>query len=107
MTKKELEAKVAELSAAAPESTPAPSKTTLPSLDRDKAAKVALGVDGTYTSNVAVFRLGADGEPLTKKDGGVRKPLRIHVSQARWIAENPERLLAMVEAIEANAPAAE
>jgi len=80
-----------------------PTRTVkLPELQRFTDAKRAMGVDATYTSNIALFKLNSDGVPVTKKDGSLRKPTRIRVEDARFLLAHAAEVGALCDQIEAN-----
>lgn len=76
-TKAELEAQLEQLKAAPASATPKSRTVKLPSMLKLKDAGVAVGVDPTYTNNIAVFALKSDGEIATKGDGTIKKPKRV------------------------------
>lgn len=80
--------------------------TKLPELQRFTDEKRAIGQDATYPNNIALFKLNADGAPVTKKDGALRKPNRMRVEDARFILAHAKEVAALCDQIEASQPAA-
>lgn len=86
----------------ATESKPQPTRTVvLPELQLFREEKRAIGQDATYPSNIALFKLNADGAPMTKKDGALRKPNRMRVEDARFILAHAKEVAALCDQIEA------
>lgn len=74
----------------------------LPDLKRFPDEQRAIGVDATYTSNIALFKLGKDGTPVAKKDGGLRKPTRMRVEDAEFILAHTEEVAELCSTIREN-----
>lgn len=98
-TKAELEKQIAEMKAAAPAKATAKKTRTvkLPGMLKLPDAGVAVGVDPTYTNNLAVFALKSDGEVATKSDGTVKKPKRIPRKAMLAMLDNPDKLRELCE----------
>jgi hypothetical protein len=72
----------------------------LPDLTKHTEARRAMGVDGTYKENVAIFKLREDGTPVCKKDGTVRKPTRVRVEDVRYLLAHQEDVESLCDFIE-------
>jgi hypothetical protein len=81
---------------------PSANTVKLPGLRRFVDEKRAIGVDETYTSNVSIFRLKADGSPSTKRDGSLKRPTRIHVDTMDFILNHADECRELVDEIRAN-----
>lgn len=71
----------------------------LPELLTFTDEKRGIGVDGTYSSNIAIFKLRDDGTPAQKKDGGIRKPARLRVEDAEFLLAHADEVAGLCSTI--------